>query len=270
MSYRLKRDEKLSDGIRRIAGRQAEGIGECLAHGSRQSNAIHDARTHIKKLRALARLVREQLGEKSYSKCNDILKGIAKSLSPSRDAHVRLRTLDRLKAAHPESSLRHPKLRTLLTNARESKLHANSRLADWQKREVRRLKEMIGTWEFNGLRKKTLKKGIAHSRRRLRNSFKTAKETPTVENLHAWRKATKDLMNQMAVVEKVEQVSDKQMAILEKLGKYLGDDHDLAMFEAKAGELFLPVLKPIRKLVHKRREALQKTSFQLGRKLKSV
>src|SRR5579859_5397830 len=243
MSYRLKSDEKLSRGIRRIAERQAAGISQCLERGARQSEAVHAARTHIKRLRALARLVRKPLGGKIHSGCDEILKGIAKSLSPLRDAHVRLRTLARLKAAHPEHLLGHHELETLLSGSQKSKLHANSRSAGWQKREVRRLLGIIDGWQLNGIRKKTLKKGIAQSRRRVRNGFKMARHMPTVENLHEWRKAAKDLVNQMAVVEQIDRISGRQMAILKKLGKLLGDDHDLAIFEAKAGELRRPVLK---------------------------
>jgi CHAD domain-containing protein len=270
MSYRLKSHEKLSRGIRRVAERQAEGIRQCLERNARSAEAVHAARTHIKKLRALARLVRKPLGGKLYADCNGILKAVAKSLSPLRDAEVRLRTLERLRKTHPDQLAGQPELQTLLAGAQQAKRHANVRSAKWRQQEVRRLLEKIETWPLNGIRKKALNRGIARSRRRVREGFKEARQTPTIENLHAWRKASKDLMHQMAMVERLGRIDGGQKAVLKKLGQLLGDDHDLAMLEAKAGELRRPIMKPIRKLIHKKRMALQKAAFALGRRLKNT
>lgn len=270
MDYRLKEDEKLSRGLRRIAERQAEGISQSLKPGAKQSGAVHAARTHIKKLRALARLIRKPLGGKIYADCTEILKGIAKSLGPLRDAHVRLRTLERLKKTHPRHLTGQPGFQKIITKAQGAESHANLRSTNWRKAEVARLLNMIEAWPLNHIRKKNLKKGLTHSRRRARAKFKAAKQMPSVGNLHAWRKAAKDLMHQMTVMERIDQTDVRQMAVLKKLGQILGDDHDLAMLEANAGGLRRPILKPIQKLIRKKRKSLQKAAFKLGRKLKKV
>lgn len=269
MDYRLKENEKLSRGIRRIAERQAAGITQCLKGDAKQSEAVHAARTHIKKLRALARLIRKPIGRKLYTDCNDILKDIAKSLAPLRDAYVRLRTLERLKQAHPEQLPGQPALQTLLTQAQPANLPVHAQSAKWRKRQVNRLLAMIGSWPLDGIKKRTLKKGIERSSHRVRKKFKEAKKLSTVENLHTWRKAAKDLAHQMAVMEDVVRIKAKQLAIAKKLGQLLGDDHDLAMFQMKAAELRRPLWQPIQKVIGKKRKALQKAAFKLGHKLKS-
>ena len=59
--------------------------------------AIHGARKDLKKLRAVLRLVREELGEKTFKRENRRYRDAAQLLSASRDAEVKLQTLRALR-----------------------------------------------------------------------------------------------------------------------------------------------------------------------------
>jgi CHAD domain-containing protein len=82
MGYRLKGGERFSDGIRRVA---VELIDEALANLKpavrNKDEAIHDARVSIKKMRALLRLVRGSLGEKTYKNEDKDYRNTARTLS---------------------------------------------------------------------------------------------------------------------------------------------------------------------------------------------
>src|SRR3982074_2226408 len=98
MSYGLRPDEKLSDGIRRIARNQIRAIRKELGpkRPQGQGGSIHEIRKRVKKLRALLRLVRSGPGQKNLREENRNFRGIARVLSPRRDVEVQLKTLDKL------------------------------------------------------------------------------------------------------------------------------------------------------------------------------
>ncbi len=64
---------------------------------------VHDARKAIKRMRALARLLRHELGEPEFRRVNDSLRSAAQRLAGARDAEVRLATLDALAKRHPRA-----------------------------------------------------------------------------------------------------------------------------------------------------------------------
>jgi CHAD domain-containing protein len=63
--------------------------------------AIHDARKALKRLRALVRLLRGELGERHYKREHAILRDAARRLASARDAEVMVGTLDALLERHP-------------------------------------------------------------------------------------------------------------------------------------------------------------------------
>ena len=63
MAYRLKRKETVVDGIRRIAHQQlARAAAELVDESLEPAAQIHQVRKRLKKLRALLRLVRVDIG----------------------------------------------------------------------------------------------------------------------------------------------------------------------------------------------------------------
>src|SRR5579872_2358802 len=102
MSYKLRPDEKLSHGIRRIARRQVCSILKALREKRPecQGEAVHQARKGVKKARALLRLARCGLGDKTYRKENRSFRRVGHGLSQRRDAGVLLATLDKLRRHH--------------------------------------------------------------------------------------------------------------------------------------------------------------------------
>ena len=98
-SYRLRGDEPAAAGLRRVARGRAERAAERLREAGEDelAAAIHGARKDLKKLRALLRLVREELGEKTFKRENRRYRDAAQLLAASRDAEVKLQTLRALR-----------------------------------------------------------------------------------------------------------------------------------------------------------------------------
>jgi CHAD domain-containing protein len=95
-SYRLQPDESAPDGIRRIARAQIDLAHEQLTgRGERDiGKAVHEARKTFKRVRALLRLARDELGDEVYRRENAVFRDAGRGLSGVRDAAVLVETLD--------------------------------------------------------------------------------------------------------------------------------------------------------------------------------
>ncbi|HTD57712.1 MAG TPA: CHAD domain-containing protein, partial [Solirubrobacteraceae bacterium] len=68
-----------------------------------RADLVHETRKAIKRMRALARLLRYELGEEEFKRVNSSLREAGGRLSSTRDAEVRLATLRQLRAHHPKA-----------------------------------------------------------------------------------------------------------------------------------------------------------------------
>src|SRR5688500_2162988 len=98
-AYRLGEVESLCAELERIArGRVDNAIEELRGEGSETfGESVHEARKDLKKVRAVLRLVRDEIGDTLHRRENDRYRDAGRMLSGARDAEVRLETIDRLR-----------------------------------------------------------------------------------------------------------------------------------------------------------------------------
>src|SRR5688572_14209374 len=106
MSFHLKRKESLCRGICRIARDQNASILRSLEEkrADCQSEAIHNARTSVKKVRSLLRLVCDDLGKRVFKRENQTYRDIGRKLSAARDTLVLTKTLERLRKKNQDQT----------------------------------------------------------------------------------------------------------------------------------------------------------------------
>src|ERR671923_1603716 len=110
-SFKLREGEPVPRGIARIArGRIDHAIDELEGRtDSSLEEAVHEARKDMKKLRAVVRLVRGEIGDQVYRRENECFRDAGQALSGVRDADVMLSTLAKLEfdiSAQTASDLR--------------------------------------------------------------------------------------------------------------------------------------------------------------------
>ncbi|HKN40971.1 MAG TPA: CHAD domain-containing protein [Acidimicrobiia bacterium] len=98
MTFTLDPAKPIPKAVRKATEKQLRKIVAALTGqaGLDPDEAAHDARKRAKKLRALLRLVRPELGDDVYRRENRALRDAARRLSPVRDAWVLVETLDGL------------------------------------------------------------------------------------------------------------------------------------------------------------------------------
>ena len=235
-AYRLLPEEPIATGIRRVVtARVEDALAELRGEtDSAPADAIHEARKDMKKLRALLRLARGELGERAFARENAVFRDAARELSGVRDADVMLETLQSLDLPAGlgwevrEKIQEHHALRR--EGGRETAARgvvgilteARGRVEDWPLK-----RDSFGA----------LAPGLERTYRRGRRDFRAAREEPSVECMHEWRKRVKELWYHHALLRCVwppvmSSVGDEAHA----LSTLLGDDHDLAVLAAWVGE----------------------------------
>jgi CHAD domain-containing protein len=277
MADRLRENEAGAKGVRRLVRKQVGKALQALGDTDTPSDdAVHAARKELKKARAGLRLLREALGGRVYRRENEALRDAARPLTEVRDAKVLVATLDDLAERFPDevdaAGLGKVR-RALLKDQREVRQRVLQEGALAPVREAlegarKRAKEwpVGGDWSVLGA-------GLKRTYRAGRDAFTAAREDPSDENLHEWRKQAKYLGHQLVMLQPI------RLGLLGKLadqahdlGDRLGDDHDLTVLRGTPeGE---PDRFPDRDavadlghLMERRRAELQKEAATLGRRL---
>jgi CHAD domain-containing protein len=270
-AFRLKEGEPVPDGVRRIArGRIDHALDELMGKSdSSPEEAVHEARKDMKKLRALLRLARDELGEKTYRHENDAFRDAARELAGVRDADVMLATLGTLEKSYPEEFPAGAAggLRQAL-EAHRLRTSAGSRgpAADAAIGMLEEARGRVSDWPLERDGFAALEDGLRRTYRRGRRAWRAAAKEPSSEHLHEWRKRGKDLWYHCSLLqESWKPVMTALADEAHELSDRLGDDHDLAVLLAWANEHADGA--ELEAAVHKRRQELQADAFAYGARL---
>ena len=279
-AFRLRLDERVPDGIRRIARGQLDNARDELdATPSRRiGDAVHATRKRFKRLRATVRLSRDAIGERTYDHENTALRMAGRRIAAPRDAQVLLDTLDALTERYSEE------LPKAATAALRDRLERDRKIAtasltegdgDIAATHAAIAGALVRTpaWTFERDGFDALRPGLKRIYRRGREAMRAARADPTADNLHEWRKRVKDLWH---VGELLREAHPKPMKRLARdahaLSGLLGDHHDLSglrdYIEANP-QLFSDTTARggLLAVLDRRSETLQRRALKLGRRV---
>ncbi|MGH7588508.1 MAG: CHAD domain-containing protein [Gemmatimonadota bacterium] len=246
MPYRLLDHEPPGPGLRRIAVEQIRAatlrLEECQPD---PQEAIHDVRKRLKKVRAILRLARHEIGEVLYAGENARYRDLGRLLAPLRDSHTRLEAVRGLREHH----------RALL--ARDSfqgvenllRVDRSRRAAGFTDGEIRRqalsaLREVErgpAAWPLDGCSFDALRPGLLRVYRQGRTRMKAACARPSPDRYHDWRKRAKYLGYQLRILEPAwPAVLTTTKKELHDMTALLGEAHDLSELEVAVRALEAP------------------------------
>jgi len=269
MPFRFKNSETLEKAARRVGG---ERIREALKwlEKARRPTAIHHVRKEIKKLRALLRLVRGEIGRDEYRRSVKPLRRSAEMLAASRDARVIFRALENLVE---DADKQLPKLHRLLRKhwrCKTRRLMDGDALSEVEHflgktgRQLRNLELKTSGWV-------AIEPGLKQCYQRGQETLALAVREPTPENFHAWRKQVKTFWHQLQLIcTKQSREAQNSIDQLEQLGVKLGMEHDLVLlkqfvtgrYAEEADEVVA-----VEKLIETNRRKLRQAALKLGGRL---
>ena len=278
MAYRLDPRETLPDGIRRILTEQLADAEDGLrtARGEEREEAVHEARKAAKKARAVLRLVRDEIGSKTYSRENNALRDASSRLSAPRDAAVLVAAVDRLGRQVPLARRSLAPLSAVLVQRRRevtTRVLDDEGAMDATAGELAEIRARIEGLGIETDRFSALEDGLLRTYSRGRDAFTDARTHPTDQRLHNARKRVKDLWYHARVLKPIWPGPMGELVdATDRLGELLGEDHDLAVLadtvrglaaesaDGGAGETLLT-------LAGNRRAELRAEIWPLGRRV---
>jgi CYTH domain-containing protein/CHAD domain-containing protein len=278
--FTLDRGETANEGIRRIVCGQIDAAIDDLGAGVLEDpgQAVHACRKRFKRVRATARLVRDELGAEAYRQENTAFRDFGRRLSHARDNEVLVETLDALCERHafelPSGAF--ARLRAALVDdyeAVEQQLREDATAGAPIIAELRAARTRVAAWRFRLHAVSALAPGFERIYRRGRRAYLTARKEPTDENLHELRKRSKDLWHAAQILRPVAPKMMKTLADrAHRLSDLVGDDHDLAVLsrqadqrpECLADEREAAVLQA---LIARRRRRIQHEAVELAQRI---
>jgi CHAD domain-containing protein len=276
MPYRLRPDESVREGLRRSAREQLERAVDELTGAVKDDpvTAVHEARKALKKARSLLRLGRGTIEPEERRRLNAALRDAGRALSSARDAEVMIQAVDDLAERFAGQVPRNTfdAIRQHLQAERDpARQRLLAGLTDQVAGELRWVSLGVDDWRIRRGGWKALEPGLLRGYAGGRDLLATARQKPSVENLHEWRKRAKDLWYHLRMLKPLSPgIVGGQADEAHKLADLLGDDHDLAVLreelESRAGGLAVDVDAVIGLIDH-RREQLQAQALLAGERL---
>ena len=231
----LAKKESVPDGIKRIIGSQIDYALNNIEQNIDKDfdESIHEARKSSKKIRAVLRLVRDEIGNELFKRENYHFRDINRYLSEIRNISVIIETLNKVIKNNPGYDY---------SEIINDTIKLKDKLVEILFIEEDRLKTVVellnkGKERAKGLpvkrdEIKVLFNGLIKVYKLCEKYMNKARKEPSNENLHEWRKQVKYLYYQFQVLTPYlpdELVTQKPN--LDNIAEYLGEDHDLAELE---------------------------------------
>lgn len=279
MAYRWKPGASSHANLRRLARNQLRGaIDELTSPEKQPAEAVHQARLHLKKLRALVRLVRAEAGT-VFAEENARYRDFSHELSCERDAQATIDAFEHL-AEHAERAWQADAgsmaalgaARQWLIDQRPHSSDANGHFSGDLADRLRTALDDAQRWTNRARDDKTIWAGLEQSYRSGRRALRRAIAEPSPEALHEWRKQVKYHRYHVRLFQVAwPAVLTAHYDELKRLSDLLGDDHDLVVLRQTLAEaedsLSRRALDDISELIERRRDELHSHALPLGQML---
>lgn len=243
------------------------------SNGNDRAQLVHEARKTIKRMRALARLLRTEIGESEFQRVNGSLREVGQRLAVARDAAVQVATLSALRERHSDE-LAGAGVDDLLARLRREQLRPDAGEPDSDVLgAVAQMRRELLRWSVLRHESGALTDGLRSIYRSGRRRYRRARQGHgrDPEAMHDWRKRAKSLYYALDMLdgERVKEVA-KSTRMAELVGDVLGQEHDLWMLAERLRiDEALPTADRavLLELIERRRERLRARALELGKRL---
>jgi CHAD domain-containing protein len=230
--------ESIAENISRILGEQLDYIEmQCRKKGANVPKAIHEIRKSMKRIRAVLRLIRDEIGYSSYYRENVFYRDLSRNLSDIRNFEVlsgSIRTLQQ-DLSNTIPVVVFDSLQEELDKQQEEVTGGPSRLVQLLRitgKEVRTGRERIQDFPIRNNDFSAFEGGLYRVYRKGRKYLRDARKNPSPDRLHDLRKRMKYFWYQMEILQPIFPGPMKAYAsTLESIAENLGVYHDLQVLQ---------------------------------------
>jgi len=276
--FRIEPTETPETAVKRIAGERLDLVINLLTRPDDDfDKAVHTARKNLKRIRALLRLVRDEIGDETYRRENACYRDAGRRLAPLRDSAVMVMTLDAIRA-HCQTPDAFAATRSQLA-ARQTAIRrqfgadadVTAETAASLRQAKRRFMALPITQADFGAFYGGLHRVYRRGRRRMALAYADPAAQP--ERFHDWRKRVKYLWYHLEILEPLwPPVFQEWVRELHHISDLLGDAHDfMALHDLLISEpeMFTDKaeLAGLLPLLAERRRELEEMARPYGRRL---
>ncbi|MAT96168.1 MAG: hypothetical protein CL608_03420 [Anaerolineaceae bacterium] len=235
VTYRYEHTTKtVEENLRAVAYGQIDmALAELDDAEMSVQDKVHQVRKRCKKLRGLVRLVRGTFSD--YKSENRRFRDAAAQLSQIRDAEAVIETHDDLIELFDDQidKMAFSSVGDRL-EARQEDILAEKDI-DQKMAQLRadmvEARDRVQKWRLSEKSFAAIEGGLAKTYRRARNAMAEAREEPTPEKLHEWRKRVKYHWYHARLLREIwPRMMRAHINVADELADLLGDHHDLAVY----------------------------------------
>lgn len=258
--------------VRQALAKHLGAAAKALHAATLDDERVHSARKSLKRARSGLQLLRAAMDPQAFERERQRLRRAAIQLASVRDDKVLIDVVQRLLEDE-----KHPRRRAVLQRAKEA-LRAQRR-AHWRalqragtlhylERALNEASRRVQGGRLAAADAGKLEQAVRRLFRKGRRALAASVKKPSDQRLHEARKKVKHLAHAVEILAGLAQAKALKKALrrMAAMGDELGEDHDLAVLEARLNALEVPA-KPKRKLrkaIDKRRRRLQKKALRRG------
>ena len=206
MAFRLKRKKAVGRQLSQVVSAElTSAVDAAGSSGTMSVDNVHEVRKHLKKVRAVLRMLEASLG-KAYDSLSSALGSAARRRSALRVADASFETLGKLRVRYPRV-LTASVVRSVDRALKADKQRAQSRVPRLLPGVVRTLERSTRTVPRQ-IRKAAgqhaMRAGMRRTYQRARDAMTLARRQSDDERLHRWRRRVKDHWYHMRLLKGVE------------------------------------------------------------------
>ncbi len=237
MAYKFKQDDRLDKGFRRIAREQSARALNEIGQKGVSDQGVHEIRKTMKRLRALLRLIRPQIGEQAFKASNSGLRDAGLMLSRQRESRVLTETVIKLEGHLGDGAVAilAPFKMAIEKAAREAPTTLAPAAADALRTRLEREGRRLGKLKLKGEGFEVVAAGLEQSYDKGRRRLVKAYKSPSHEAFHDLRKTVQWHWRHMTLLSRAwPEYFEVRIQAARELSQLLGDDHDLAVLQNAA------------------------------------
>ncbi len=237
MAYRLKPDESVAAGAKRIVREQIDkALDEINDEKIDQQETVHQVRKRCKKVRAVIRLIRGSIDAETYKFENTFYRDAARELSHIRDTEAMIEAFDDL-VEHYADQIdpgAYDSVRAELQRRQDGAVDADAaleKLLEAFRAKMVEGRDRVSTWSLDADGFPAVAGGIKKTYKRGLKALDAVHGDPSTEQYHEWRKRTKYHWYHTRILRDAwKNVMQARRDELSDLSDMLGDEHDLGLF----------------------------------------
>lgn len=238
MVFKLEKEYPLKKNIHNVAAEEIDGCLDSLQNMGIHE-AVHDIRKRLKKLRALARLVRDEMSEENYKSINIFFRDLGRELSDFRDLTANIESIELLRnryGDHLYVNFFNSIIKKIEAerNQMEEKLKAEKFFSVYLVKQLKYARKDLVKWPVNSNEISIILPSLERVYKRGKLALTNAYDQQDKESFHEWRKRVKYLWYQTLLLQDTwPQFFETLEAEIHELADFLGNDHDLMVLKDK-------------------------------------